>query len=202
MPTSGAPSGPSCGKVRDVDLVVDPGTLLAAWPDLRDPNFMHTVLLMCQHSEEGAYGLVVNRPTELVVKQLMPDHPLLGQSEFPVFLGGPVDHQTLQFVHVEPERVPGGLPLGEGIHLGGELDALAALLVEDPDRARDTVRLLLGYSGWAAGQLDQELAVGSWVPAPGSRGAVFGTEPDATWRDVVRSVDPNLGTLPPDAQWN
>ena len=185
-----------------MDLVVAPGSLLAAWPDLRDPNFMHTVLLMCQHSEEGAYGLVINRPTELHVGQVLADHPTLGQSDFPIHLGGPVDHQTLQFVHRVPEAIPGGLPLAEGVFLGGELDALGELLLADPVVAVSSVRVLLGYSGWSAGQLDQELATGSWVPAPGSADAVFGSDPAGTWREVVSSVDPALGTLPPDVQWN
>lgn len=188
-----------------MDLVVEPGTLLAAWPDLRDPNFMHTVLLMCQHSPEGAYGLVVNRPTEILVKHLLPEHPELGRSEFPVFLGGPVDHQTLQFVHRVPDRISGGLPLTEDLYLGGELDGLGEVLLDDPEAAFGAVRVLLGYSGWAAGQLDAELAVGSWIPAPITADVVFGDDHAATWRKVVRSIGPGgaaLESLPPDVEWN
>jgi putative AlgH/UPF0301 family transcriptional regulator len=67
------------------DLRVEAGTLLAAWPDLMDPNFMHSVVLVCQHSEEGAYGLVTNRATQFKASDLLTDHPTLKESDFPVF---------------------------------------------------------------------------------------------------------------------
>ena len=70
------------------ELIVEPGTLLAAWPDLMDPSFMHSVVAMCQHSADGACGVVVNRVTELTIGDLLPDHPLLGGLAFPVHLGG------------------------------------------------------------------------------------------------------------------
>ena len=191
-----------------MELSVAPGTLLAAWPDLRDPNFMHSVVLMCQHGESGAYGLVVNRPTELTVADLFPEHALLGELAFPVHLGGPVDHETLQFVHRVPDEIPGGLELGDGVFLGGEFDALTRVLGANAEpSATDPlpVRLLLGYSGWGAGQLEGELAGGSWVPAPLSVEAVFGDDTQAVWRAVVRSTGPEghrLESQPPDPSWN
>jgi putative transcriptional regulator len=187
------------------DLRVDPGTLLAAWPDLLDPNFMHGVVLICQHSEQGAYGLVVNRPTEFELSDLLPDHPLLGSSSFPVHLGGPVDHATMQFLHVVPDEIPGGLCLDGKLWLGGELEAMARCVTADAERAAGKLRVFLGYSGWGAGQLDAELAAGSWVPAPPSLDAVFGEVGESTWRRVVRSVGRSvgdLGELPPDVSWN
>ncbi len=148
-----------------------PGSLIAAAPDLLDPNFMHSVVLICQHSDQGAYGVVTNRPTRFKVKDLLPDHASLGQSKFPVFLGGPVDHTTLQFLHVVPEAIPGGLSIDGKLWLGGELDALGEYLVKNPRVAARKLRLFLGYSGWSAGQLDIELGTGSWLPAPPSLAA-------------------------------
>ncbi len=188
-----------------MDLVVDPGTLLAAWPDLRDPNFMHTVVLMCQHSDEGAYGLVVNRKTDIVVKDLLPEHPTLARCEFPVHLGGPVDHATLQFVHALPKEIPGGFPMSDDLWLGGDIDALGEVLVAADPGPREKVRVVLGYSGWGAGQLDVELAAGSWVPAAMDLEAIFDGEPESTWRRVVSSIGPGgpaLGSQPPDVSWN
>lgn len=188
-----------------MQLEVQPGTLLAAWPDLRDPNFMHAVVLLCQHSEDGAYGLVVNRPTEITLKELLPEHPTLGRVEFPVHLGGPVDHATLQFVHALPERIPGGFPLSDELWLGGELDALGAVLLEGRAEELARVRVLIGYSGWGAGQLDRELALGSWVPAAPDLAAVFDPDAAGTWRRVVASIGPegrDLGRQPPDVSWN
>lgn len=187
------------------ELRVEAGTLLAAFPDMLDPNFMHSVVLICQHTEQGAYGVVTNRSTKYVVKDLLPEHPILGRSKFPVFLGGPVDHDTLQFVHVVPERIPGGLPIDGKLWLGGDLEALAEYVARSPRAARRRVRLFLGYSGWGAGQLDQELVGGSWIPAPPATGAIFGEAGEATWRRVVRSIGSEGSALeqqPPDVSWN
>ena len=185
-------------------LWVETGTLLAAWPDMLDPNFMHTVVLACQHDGEGAYGLVLNRPTPHMVRDLLPEHPLLGRCELPVHSGGPVDASALQFVHRVQDRVPGGLPLSGALVLGGDLDALGRYLIEEPEAALENVRFYLGYSGWGAGQLEGELITGSWLPAACDAAAVFGADEAETWRRVVRSAGPGTGleNLPPDASWN
>jgi putative transcriptional regulator len=184
------------------ELRLEAGTLLAAWPDLRDPNFMHTVVLMFQHSEQGAYGVVVNRPTEYKVKDLLPDHPLLGRSEILVHYGGPVDHASMQFVHRVPEAVPGGIPVAGDLWLGGDLDALGRYLLAEPEAARQNVRLFVGYSGWGAGQLEDELGTGSWLPFPFRIEPVFATDPASTWRRIVRDAGAGLADLPPDVSWN
>jgi putative transcriptional regulator len=164
-----------------MDYSTEPGTVIAAAPDLRDPNFMHTVVLMCQHTGEGAYGLVINRPAMLTVDVLLPEHPILANEKIRVFTGGPVGLNTLQFLHSVPESIPGGLDLGHGLWLGGELDALASFVSEHAPDADRHVRMILGYSGWGAGQLEAELATGSWIPAPLDRAWVF----DTSARSVV-----------------
>jgi len=188
------------------ELRVQPGTLLAAWPDLRDPNFMHSVVVICQHSPESAYGLITNRLSGHGIQDLFPEHPMLGALDFPVHLGGPVDHDTLQFLHRVPDQVPGGVSLDGRLWLGGELEALGRYLSEvDRDEAQRHVRLFLGYSGWAAGQLESELSTGSWIPAAPSFDAVFGDPGEETWRSVVRSIGDEGSELenePPDISWN
>lgn len=187
------------------ELLVAPGTLLAAWPDMLDPNFMHGVITICQHSGEGAYGLVVNRETTLTLADLLPEHPELGTSSFPVHLGGPVDHSSMQFLHRVPTEIPGGAELTASLWLGGELDSLAAYIKKSPKEALRNVRVFLGYSGWGAGQLEGELEGGSWLPAPGDLDAVFGPADEKLWKRVVRSVRPegeDLENLPPDVNWN
>lgn len=195
------------------ELRVAAGALLAAWPDLMDPNFMHSVVVICQHSEEGAYGLVTNRRTKFAVRDLLPDHPLLSRCGFPVHLGGPVDHSTLQFLHRVPGEIPGGLCLDGQLWLGGELEAMGRYATERPDEARRTLRVFLGYSGWGAGQLEAELGMQSWLPAPSSLDVVFGEEGEPAWRRVVRSIGRDGGgfdqpdvtgleDLPPDVHWN
>jgi putative transcriptional regulator len=181
-----------------------PGSFLAAAPDLRDPNFMHAVVLIGEHGDEGAYGLIVNRAAPVTLDVLLPEHPVLGSIPFPIFTGGPVGLDTLQFVHRAGDEGVGGLPLADGLFLGGDLEALATFVAADRERALHSVRLFVGYSGWGAGQLDDELASGSWLPAPGAPELVFGEDEVATWRRVVRSIGGARGMadLPPDVSWN
>ena len=179
--------------------------MLAAWPDLLDPNFMHSVILICDHTDEGAFGLVTNRRSEFTLGELLAEHEDLSSSDFPVYLGGPVDHSRLQFVHILPERISGGVSIDGRIWLGGDLEDFARLLLEDRDLAERSVRIFLGYSGWGEGQLEGELDAGSWLPAPPTMEAIFGDSGEPTWRQVVRSVGADASGLedqPPDVSWN
>jgi putative transcriptional regulator len=188
-----------------MDLTAEPGSLLVAAPDMLDPNFMHAVVLVVQHSAEGAYGLVINRPAAITLDVLLADHPILSQQRFPVHAGGPVGLDTLQFLHRVPEQVPGGTELAPGLVLGGELDALARYIEADPAEARLHVRMLLGYSGWGAKQLEAELAGGAWVPAALHADWAFQPDGQLVWRRVLRSLGrlaQGLEDLPPDVSWN
>lgn len=182
---------------------VEPGMLLAAWPDLLDPNFMHRVVLMGEHTEESAFGLVTNQATDVCLGDLFPDNELLAGSEFPVFCGGPVDSGSLHFVHTCPEEFPGSLELNAELALGGDLDGLAQFVSKHGMAAQSRLRVFIGYAGWGAGQLDLELEHGSWVPAPPSLEHTFGEAGERTWRRVVRGMNLNdLAVQPPDTSWN
>jgi putative transcriptional regulator len=170
-----------------------------------DPNFMHTVVLMCAHTEQGAHGLVINRPSPITVDKLLPEHALLARQQFPVHAGGPVGLDTLQFVHRLPDEIPGGVELSSGVHLGGDLDSLAELLDRRGLAAAADLRLILGYAGWSAGQLDSELAQGAWLPASLRPEWIFTPDPQSLWRNVVRSLGrgaAGLEDMPPDVSWN
>lgn len=169
-----------------------------------DPHFMHSVVLMCQHTPEGAYGLTLNRPADMTAGELMPDHPLMGSNDFPVHNGGPVGLDTLQFLHRSPEEIPGGVALVDDLHLGGDLESMIAFLCGDP-QATVSIRLLVGYSGWGEGQLEAELETGSWIPAKLEADWIFQLEGEALWRRVLRSLGQegqDLAGIPPDPSWN
>jgi len=186
------------------ELRASPGTVLAASPDLPDSNFSHAALVVCEHAAEGAFGLVFNRPAEISVCQMFPEHPLLRACQQPVFWGGPVGMDSAQFLHRAPEEIHGGEELGQGVYLGGDFEELASLLHEDSDRVASVVRVFVGYSGWEGGQLDVELEGGSWLPALLDPAVLFGEGHEPAWRAVIRSVS-GMGGLshqPPDTSWN
>jgi putative transcriptional regulator len=184
---------------------VAPGTLLLSVPQMLDPNFMHSVVLMIEHKPQGAFGLVLNQLADVDLLDLVEGHPILDGIAFPVFHGGPVGQDSLQFVHRLPEDLPGGVPLGEGLYLGGDLDELVAAMGCGVATPMD-LRFFVGYSGWGEGQLEDELSGGSWVPAPPDSELVFDIDDrDVVWRRALRSlgdVGLDLSLQPPDVTWN
>lgn len=194
------------------DLRVRTGTLLAAAPDLLDENFMHTVSLICEHGDAGAYGLVLNKLSSLTVDRLLPEHPVFGGLPLPVAWGGPVGSDTLQILHRYPDVITGGYAIAEDLVLGGDLDEVAALFESGPvEAALQGVRFVLGYAGWGAGQLEGELREGSWLPLPLQVDLVFERELETPaeqsrlWQRAVRGLGPEgegLAELPPDIGWN
>ncbi len=161
------------------------GTLLISQPFLGDPNFERSVVLLCRYSPaEGAFGLVLTRPTPLLLGDVLalPPTAALPVARLPLFTGGPVQPDTLHFVHQRAE-LPGASALGQGVFWGGDFDQFLAGLDAD---AGPTVRLFAGYSGWSAGQLEEEIGRGSWIRQPASAGKVFTLESDAFWRTILR----------------
>jgi len=188
-----------------MDLFVAQGTLLAAGPDLLDPNFMHSVVLVAEHTEQGAYGLVLNRRSRHTTRDVLSDELALGRLSIPIWVGGPVSLDTMQILHRAPERLGGGVEVSDGVWIGAELEGLGAFAQEAPDQFARDVRLYLGYSGWGGGQLELELATGTWLPAPGGATHVFSARPEQLWREVVRSLGgatEGFDQHPPDPRWN
>ena len=188
------------------ELRVATGTLLASSPDLLDPNFMHSLSVMCEHTEEGAYGLVVNKQSSLTVDRLLPDDPVFGKLALPVWWGGPVGGDTMQVLHRIPEHVPSGLPLGEGLFLGATLEELAEFVQgRELSEITDHFRFILGYAGWGAGQLEGELSSGSWLPLRLDVDLVFQYAQEPVWQRAVRSLGDEgrgLAVMPPELGWN
>ncbi|MGI4739663.1 MAG: YqgE/AlgH family protein [Janthinobacterium lividum] len=162
-----------------------PGTLLISQPFLGDPHFERSVVLLCRHSPaEGAFGLVLTHPTPLLLGDVLSLPPATPRpvARLPLLLGGPVEPDTLHFVHQQAE-LPGASALGQGVYWGGDFPQFLAGLAAD---AGPAVRLFTGYSGWSAGQLEEEIGRGSWIRQPASAGKVFTLESDTFWRTILR----------------
>ena len=156
------------------------GQLLIARPAMGDPNFDQTIVYMLEHNEDGALGVVVNRPTVTPVEEHRPS--LAGHLSAPpvFFVGGPVSTE-----HV----------LGVG-RTGGQIETVDLQgLLDGEIGPPDGLRLFAGYSGWGAGQLEGELATDSWFVVPGFDGDVFGSRPETLWRDVLRRQGGSVGRL-------
>lgn len=169
--------------------------LLLSMPQLTDPNFRKTVVLLCRHGEEGAFGLVLNRPaltSGRVVVNL--DPPVSTERTLQIWVGGPVEPQRSWILvggDVAPEDPEGGLQVAPGIYLSTSPDLLRRTIEPEPP-AR--TRIVVGYSGWGPGQLEDELEESAWLLSDVDPELVFETDPDRMWETAIRRLgaDPAL----------
>lgn len=178
------------------------GALLVASPRLLDPNFMHAVVLLCEHTAEGTFGLVVNRPLPLRVGDLESDVELLRGRTDRLWAGGPVSRGELQVIHEGLDGVPGAMAVVDGVSFGGDPAVLRTSLEKAPETP---VKFVVGYAGWGAGQLDAEMLESSWVVVRATARRIFDPEPETLWRRVLRAEGGAVAALadvPPDPSWN
>ncbi len=169
-----------------------PGFLIAM-PQLQDPTFRQSVILMVEHNDEGAMGIVINRTSELTFGELAKNQDLSiarSRERELVYVGGPVD-PSRGFVFHNSTHVRERNELLPGLFLSVTTDALEPLLVDESA----TLRFCLGYAGWGAGQLERELREGSWLFSEASREAVLVTEPAKVWETVIQAMGISPGRL-------
>jgi len=163
------------------------GILLIADPFLKDPNFMRSVVFLCEHQSEGSFGFLLNKIYEYGLKDLVNNADDL---EIPVYFGGPVQTDTIHFLHQYPDLIQGGYPVVEGIYWGGNFEKALELLREGTIQM-SKIRFYIGYSGWAGGQLDNELKEKSWLPAKASLNLIFHKKAEEIWKDAIRELGGN-----------
>ncbi|HEY4149597.1 MAG TPA: YqgE/AlgH family protein [Chitinophagaceae bacterium] len=159
-----------------------PGILLIADPFLKDPNFKRTVVFLCEHQEEGSFGFVLNRIYDYTLDELVNSAEEL---KLPVFYGGPVQMDTIHFLHQYPLLIPGGTEVAKGIFWGGDFET-AISMIRSGEAESAKMRFFIGYSGWATGQLDGELKEKSWLTAEATRKLVFHKDTGEIWKDAIR----------------
>jgi putative transcriptional regulator len=178
-----------------------PGILLIAEPFLKDPNFMRTVILLCDHQEEGSFGFVINRTFGHTLDELMND---IDQLKIPVYYGGPVQMDTIHFLHQYPEQIEGSYEVMNGIYWGGDFETAVGLLREGVIDA-SKIRFFIGYSGWGQGQLKEELNEKSWLTIEATRKLVFHKNTEQIWKDALKNLGGEyemMGNFPIDPQLN
>lgn len=160
------------------------GRLLISEPFLPDPNFERTVILLCEHNEQGSFGFVLNKPSLLRMSDVLQE---TGSYSEVLYVGGPVQQDTLHFIH-RSTQLEGGIEIAKGIFWGGNFEAVSIMLKQGNDMEND-FRFFLGYSGWGAGQLQSELEQNSWIVSDNvTAEQIFDTEPEVLWKEVLKKM--------------
>ncbi|HEC19205.1 MAG TPA: YqgE/AlgH family protein [Gammaproteobacteria bacterium] len=173
---------------------------LIAMPTLQDPNFFHSVAYICEHNENGAMAIVINQPVDLTVGELIeqmkhvsPKTPLANS---PVFRGGPVDVDRGFVLHPTDQQWEATLPVTDKIALTTSNDIITAMA---EGRGPEKSLVALGYAGWGAGQLEEEIRDNAWLNVPANTELLFDTEVDKRWEAAASLLGVDIHQLTGDA---
>lgn len=193
-----------------MEIIVDPykqtnlrpetGRLLIAEPYLSEPDFSRSVIFIADHGDEGTVGFAMNRPTNHTLSEVLPN---LQTIQIPLYLGGPVQMDTLHLIHRDYGSL-GGSEVGKGTYWGGSYNSLEDALNCDHLRPAD-LRIFAGYSGWGPGQLQKEIESGAWLVADADPDLLFSATAQDMWQLAIKALGSEfayLSMLPIDPQLN
>jgi len=160
------------------------GKILVSEPYLPDPNFERTIILLCEHNDEGSFGFIMNKPSLAKLADVMQD---LKDIDAPVFIGGPVQQDTLHYIH-RLSNLEESIEVMEGIYWGGDFDQLVSL-IETKQVAASDIKFFLGYSGWSVGQIDEELKEDSWIVSDKvNEELLFDIKAESMWQYALKRM--------------
>lgn len=167
--------------------------LLVSMPQMIDPNFVQTVILLAEYGRHGAFGIVVNRRMEESAHDVIKvEPPIAIRRDVHLFVGGPVEPSRAWVLTAHRELDREALEVVSGVYLSASADLIRQALQSPPD---DAVRVVVGYAGWGPGQLDEELTQSSWLLAPVEADLMFETPVDHLWDAVIRRLGADPAAL-------
>lgn len=167
--------------------------LLVSMPQMADPNFVRTVILLAEYGPDGAFGIVVNRRMDDPAHEVVQVEPPLDiRGDVHLFVGGPVEPGRAWALTRHGDLDPEALEIGEGVYLSASADLIRHGLQAPPD---DALRIVVGYAGWGPGQLDEELAQSAWLLAPVEADLIFETPVEHIWDAVIRRLGADPSAL-------
>jgi putative transcriptional regulator len=177
------------------------GSLLVSEPFLLDSYFKRAVVLLSEHDDQGTLGFILNKPTDVKLNEAVDDFP---EFDVPLYFGGPVETDTLFYIHTVGELITGAKPITDGIWWGGDYDKLK-FLIDTRQIRPDQIRFYAGYSGWEPKQLDSELKEKAWMVSKANEKFTFFDNPKSLWSQVLRSMGNEyaiLANFPEDPNLN
>ena len=177
------------------------GISLVAEPFMEDPNFKHTIVLLCHKTVDGAFGFVLNKPTAIKVTEALDDFP---SEDFMLYEGGPVEKDTIHFITTRGDIIEGSKEVAKDLYWGGDFEKLK-LLIDTKQVSPDEVKFFIGYSGWDAGQIEDEMEMKSWILSPVKSEFVFEEDTMKAWRNVLLNLGEQykfIANIPEDPSLN
>ncbi len=168
-------------KLNESNSIQD-GWLLVSEPFLPDPNFERSVILMCEHQEKGSFGVILNKPTEIELQEVTE----IKYAPHRLYVGGPVEPKTLHYIHTKPE-IEGSILLKNDVYFGGSFEQVTGM-VEQGILDESNSRFFIGYSGWGANQLDEELNKNSWIISDFDISQIFRIAHHQVWQSILREM--------------
>ncbi|MCC6459524.1 MAG: YqgE/AlgH family protein [Saprospiraceae bacterium] len=180
---------------------IESGQMLVAEPFMQDPYFRRAVVLLCEHHGQGTIGFILNKTIDMNINDLMSDFP---EFEAEVFYGGPVQTDTLHYIHNVGELLDDSVKVSDGVWWGGDFNKLKFLITQDLIKPNN-IRFFVGYSGWSAGQLQEEMQYRSWILAETDANYVFKLKHSRLWHHAMYNkgnVFEVISDMPEHISWN
>ena len=180
---------------------INKGKLLISEPSLSDLTFFKSVVLITHHSNEESIGLILNQPTKINLNQIIDNLP---KADFPVYIGGPVEKNSIHFIHTLGELIPNTKKISDGIYWGGDFNKII-LLMKENKISNKQMRFFAGYCGWSEGQLYDEIKNDGWIITHSSVAKCMQYSNEKLWSDIIKNQHSKYAiwtNMPKDPSFN
>lgn len=171
-------------KIKTNNIKPAKGKILISEPFLGDEYFKRSVVLLAEHNNEGSFGLIINKPVDILLSDIIKDFPTF---DAPVYLGGPVNTNNLYFIHTLGDFLEDSLEISKGLYWGGDIELIKEMIVLNKI-STSQIKFFVGYSGWVSKQLDGELARNSWLVANINAKTVMESDPQELWDKALKTL--------------
>ena len=171
-------------KIKTNNIKPAKGKILISEPFLLDDLFRRAVILLAEHNDEGSFGLILNKPVDMLLSDVLQDFPVFNSR---VFHGGPVNTDSLYFIHTLGDTIENSMKISEGLYWGGDIEVVKELITIGKVNQKE-IKFFVGYSGWVSKQLESELERNSWLVANIKAKQVMESAPDKLWNDSVKKL--------------
>jgi len=178
------------------------GRFIISVPSMEDANFFRSVILLAVHNDLESVGFVLNQPTKIKIHHLIENFP---KSDFPIYIGGPVERNSLHYIHTIGSKIDGAQEILEGLFWGGDFE-IVKQLVKEKKINEDSIRFFAGYSGWNKNQLITEIRESSWIVVPSDKKTAMKLSANKElWSSFIKNMDAKYAiwtNLPSDPSLN